>query len=128
MLEEEKKIEVGEYVRTDRGIIAKVDEIRLGTNREKKIFQNIYELDNGMWTVIDYIIKHFKNIINLIEVDDYVNRHRVISVDEENDLIYCDTKGYETPIHSKEIKEILTKEVYLDNCYRVTLYKLLEER
>ena len=47
-----------------------------------------------------------------------MNGYRVIRVDKENDLIYCDTKGYETLIHSKDIKEILTKEVYLDNCYK----------
>lgn len=70
--------------------------------------------------IIKAITTNSKKLIDLIEVDDYVNGHRVISVDEENDLIYCDTKGYETQIHSKDIKEILTKEVYLSNCYDVT--------
>lgn len=78
------EIEVGDYVRTDRGIIAKVDEIRLGTNRERKVFQNIYELDNGLWTVIDYIKKHRKNIIDLVEVGDYVNGRLVLQVDYKN--------------------------------------------
>lgn len=74
---------------------------------------------NNTGKIIKAITTNSKKLIELIEVDDYVNGHRVISVDLENDLIHCDTKGYETPIHSKEIKEILTKEVYLDNCYEV---------
>lgn len=70
---------------------------------------------------LDDIVGKSNKLIDLIEVDDYVNGNKVISVDVENNLIYCDTKGYESLIHSKDIKEILTKEVYLSNCYDVTL-------
>ena len=88
-----------EYIRTERGQIIKKSELK-----------ESLELKN--------IVDKSKKLIDLIEVDDYVNGYRVIRVDKENDLIYCDTKGYETLIHSKDIKEILTKEVYLDNCYK----------
>ena len=107
------EIEVNEYVRTDKGIIAKVYEIRLGTNREKKVFQNIYELDNGLWTVIDYIKKHSKNIIDLIEVGDYVNGERI-------------TDKWETRISSiksnfseEDIKTIVTHEQMVNVEYKV---------
>ena len=88
------------YIRTNTGKIIKLSSINQSFRLEDIVAQS-------------------KNLIELIEVDDYVNGHRVILVDIENDLIYCDTKGYETQIHSKDIKEILTKEVYLDNCYEV---------
>lgn len=88
------------YIRTNKGEI-----IKLSSMKKTLRLENIVGKSN--------------KIIDLIEVEDYVNGHRVISVDIENDLIYCDTKGYETQIHSKDIKDILTKEVYLDNCYDV---------
>lgn len=88
------------YIRTNKGEIIKLSKMKQTIRLED-------------------IIENSKKLIDLIEVDDYVNGHRVISVDEENDLIYCDTKGYETQIHSKDIKEILTKEEYLSNCYEV---------
>jgi len=91
-----------EYIRTNKGEIIKKAEL------------------NESLALEDIVVKS-KRLIDIIEIDDYVNRHRVISVDEENDLIYCDTKGYEALIHSKDIKEILTKEVYLSNCYDVNL-------
>lgn len=112
------EIEVGEYVRTDKGIIAKVDEIRLGTNREKKIFLNIYELDNGLWTVIDYITKHSKNIIDLIEVGDYVNGYKVIGVTLDPAPsgkyvdIDCDKPSYESYLFEEQIYSIVTKEQF----------------
>ena len=113
------EIEVGEYVRTDKGIIAKVDEIRLGTNRKKKIFQNVYELDNGRWTVIDYIIKHSKNIIDLIEVGDYLDiladgsplRFEVDKIDFKHKL-----KNIANEI---KIRSIVTKEQMASIEYRV---------
>ena len=89
-----------EYIRTIKGKII---------NRTKL---------NQSVALEDIMIKT-KRLIELIEVDDYVNGHKVILVDEENELIYCDTKGYEAVIHSKDIKEILTKELYLDNCYNM---------
>ena len=63
----ENEIKVGEYVRTDKGNIGKIIEIRLGTNIDKKEFQNIYELDTGLWTVKQYIAKHSPNLIDIIE-------------------------------------------------------------
>jgi len=90
-------LEIGEYIRTNTGKIIKVSTI------------------NQNFTYKD-IVAHSQNLIELIAIDDYVNGNRVISVDEENDLIYCDTTGYETPLKSKNIKNILTKEAYQESC------------
>ena len=95
-------IEVNEYVRTDKGYIFKVDE-------EKKNLQiaNFLDVEYGK------MIKHSKQLIDLIEVGDYVN----------GELI---TDKWDTRISSirsnfseEDIKTILTKEQYLANCYKV---------
>lgn len=106
-------IEVNEYVRTNKGNIGKVVEIRLGFNKDTQLYQNVYMLDNGLWTILEYIVKHSKQLIDLIEVGDYVN----------GELI---TDKWDTRISSirsnfseEDIKTILTKEQYLANCYKV---------
>lgn len=62
------EIEVGEFVRTDKGNIGKVVETRLGLNKDTELHQTIYMLDNGLWTILDYIVKHSKQLIDLVEV------------------------------------------------------------
>ena len=86
-----RKIDVGEYIKTNKGNIGKIIEIRLGFNKDTQLYQDIYKLDNGLWTVLDYIVKHSKQLIDLIEKDDYVNGYKVISVDYDvmNDTTEC---------------------------------------
>lgn len=75
------KIEVGEYVRTKSGIIAKAT-------------SNLYEykddykqdFDNDIlndWYNDEKIVKHSKNIIDLIEAGDYVDGYIVEEVEDE---------------------------------------------
>lgn len=119
-------IEVNEYVRTNKGNIGKVVEIRLGFNKDTQLYQDVYMLDNGLWTILEYIVKHSKQLIDLIEVGD------VIKYKIEN--VALETKGYLkgiTDISDKEmlrnirndkdykVLEILTKEQFLANCYKV---------
>jgi hypothetical protein len=52
------------------------------------------------------IANHSKQLIDLIEVGDFVNGHR----------IFCKIHG---EIGEKDIKTILTKEQYMANCYKV---------
>ena len=120
------EIEVNEYVRTNKGNIGKVVEIRLGFNKDTQLYQDVYMLDNGLWTILEYIVKHSKQLIDLIEVGD------VIKYKIEN--VALETKGYLkgiTDISDKEmlrnirndkdykVLEILTKEQFLANCYKV---------
>jgi hypothetical protein len=63
----EDKIEVGEYVRTDKGKVGKVIEKRLGDHRTTGTVINMYDLDTGLWTTDFFIVKHSKNIIDLIK-------------------------------------------------------------
>jgi len=105
-------IEVNEYVRTDKGYIFEVDE-------EKKNLQiaNFLDVEYGK------MIKHSKQLIDLIEVGDIVNGMEVLDIHKPRDLwepteIKVDSR-YTNFILAKDIKTILTKERYMANCYKI---------
>lgn len=112
-------IEVNDYVRTNKENIGKVVEIRLGLNKDTELYQTIYILDNGLWTILDYIVKHSKQLIDLIEVGDYVNGKEVIEIKKINEKIYLMTDYCPQNYIKTDIKTILTKESYMANCYKV---------
>ena len=67
------------------------------------------------------IIKASHNILDLIEVRDYVNGSPVCSIkkDENNKTwIYTDS-NYKVGILENEIETILTKESFENNCYKI---------
>lgn len=118
------KVDVGEYVRTDKGNIGKIVEIRLGLNKDTELYQTIYMLDNGLWTILDYIVKHSKQLIDLIEVGDIVkdkyNKYEVAFV--KDDKIYCNDYNLDDSLitlREQDIKEILAREQFKANCYKV---------
>lgn len=136
----EKDIKVGMYVRTKDGYIAKF--INYGYNEgvegksclfDKKIRDistSVYDEDNFLFDdeLKEYIKKYSYNLEDLIEDRDIV-RYRVNSistalktrvyidvitiVEDENHLVRL-KKDY-----NREILEILTKEQYMQNCYKV---------
>ena len=117
-------IEVGEYVRTEDGIIAKIlrfenedygdrGNIVYGLDREAFDKTEGFE-ETSEWILPDQIKKHSKNIIDLIEVGDYVNGE-LIEETEYDLYINSDFKQE----YAKSIKTILTKEQYEANCYKV---------
>lgn len=119
-------IEVNEYVRTNKGNIGKVVEIRLGFNKDTQLYQNVYMLDNGLWTILEYIVNHSKQLIDLIEVGDIVNGYRVINVINKEPCpsgkcidIDSNKDSSECTLWEEDIKTILTKEQFEANCYKV---------
>ena len=121
------KIEVEEYVRTKDGIIDKViieyDGKCNNSNCNEKHISCKYNYYNEK-----EIVKHSKQLIDLIEVKDVI-RYRI-----DNISTTLETKGYLEGIIDisdeemlQEIKsdkdyhilEILTKESYMANCYKV---------
>lgn len=71
------EISIGEYVRTDNGIIGKYVKYRG--------WQDTIETNNK-WIGFDInkdIVKHSKNIIDLVEEGDYVNGYKVLYVCNE---------------------------------------------
>lgn len=111
-------IEVNDYVRTKNGIIDKV----INSN----FYMSIYvECEKGLY-LIENIVKHSKQLIDLIEVGDYVNGYRVINVINEGicpseKCIDIDSSkdSSECTLWEENIKIILTKESYMANCYKV---------
>lgn len=61
-------IEINEYVRTNKGNIGKAVEIRLGFNKVTQLYQNVYMLDNGLWTILEYIVKQNKEITKVLNL------------------------------------------------------------
>lgn len=114
----EDKIEVGEYVRTNKGNIGKIVEIRLGFNKDTQLYQDIYILDNGLWTVLDYIVKHSKIISEVVNIGDYVNGKLIHKIDKGSNYCYLYYGNCKTFV-DYQIKTILTKESYMANCYKL---------
>ena len=123
-----KEIEVGEYVRTKNGIIDKVERFSVGCC--------VWHCENGMCidecnrigTHLEDIVEHSKQPIDLIEVKDVI-KYRINNISTT-----LETKGYVEGIvdisdeemlqkikndKNYEILEILTKENYMANCYKI---------
>ena len=96
-------------MRNREGIIFKVDE-------EKKNIQ-INEFMNMRGS--KDILKHSKNIIDLIEEGDYVNGYRVdeVRISSFNSMLFCN--DYHIEIQEYQIKSIVTKEQFKSVEYEV---------
>lgn len=71
---------------------------------------------------IKIIVKHSKNIIDLIEVGDYVNGHLVIDIPRDGSgAVYLEqiTEGALMPTLKENIETILTKEMMDSISYKV---------
>lgn len=122
------KIKEGEFIRTNRGNIGKLDEIRLGFNKDTQKYQDIFELDNGLWTISDYIVNHSFNIIDLIEPGDIL-KYKIKDFNfNSKGIVYIEydlKKGeYYKIVNGHRLEEIqiigiLTHEQYERNCYRL---------
>lgn len=90
-----------------------------------KVLSNRVFLDNlGYAVLIKDIVKHSKQLIDLIEVGDIVedeyNKYEVAFV--KDDKIYCNDYNLDDSLitlREQDIKAILTKEIYMANCYKV---------
>lgn len=122
-------IKVNDYVRIN------IDNKNcIGIGRVSRIVnETIYVNMNNKYNLpvsfqIDKIAKHSKQLIDLIEVGDYVNESKVLAVMEDmqtGELHLEMTSNYtneevgDCSICDKDIKAILTKESYMANCYKV---------
>ena len=123
------EIEVGEYVRTKNGEFDKVQNYSYN--------QNIWHCENGMCidecncigTHLEEIVKHSKNIIDLIEIGDileielseeFVEKEDKKVLIQIGDVYTKETlqKDIDNGIITK-ILTILTKEKHKDSCYTV---------
>lgn len=115
------EIEVGEYVRTKKGEIAKIIDIVKPINANILLFDvNLKEI--WLNEVGLNIKNHSKNIIDLIEVGDYVNGYKVEKVEDGYIYVdYCwDCNLYTMVTNEIEnIKSIVTKEMMKSVEYRI---------
>lgn len=113
-------MKVGDYVRTKYGEIARIDECK----GKDKVYKNMehYETDrmvtkfNNFILYKEDILKSSPNIIDLIEVGDYVNGEKVCAIGENSGDIYI--RDMQEFIFANDIKSIVTKE----SMERVTYY------
>lgn len=116
-------MKVGDYVRTKYGIGKYIDDevksLRIIVidsyiaNDHNEAYKNVITRDE--------IIKSSPNIIDLIEVGDYVNGYKVLNVLDFNDnsKMLSLEKIYDSKITNKDIKLIVTKEQFESMEYKV---------
>ena len=127
------ELEVGMYVRTNEGYIAKLVGFTQTFNQDGE-YDVAYMFDKKIdyyntditWYYLEKIMKKAShNIIDLIEVGDYVNGKLVGALDynytSSVQSLLCNyslNKGYER-IRKKDIKLIVTKEQFESMSYKV---------
>ena len=109
-----------DYVRLNTGNIVKVIGIKANTVNKRAIYYGFYKQD---WFDSAAVENFSDNIIDLIEVGDIVNGMEVLDIHKPRDLwepieIRVDSR-YTNFILAEDIKTILTKEIYMANCYKV---------
>ena len=123
-----ENIEIGEYVRTNTGNIGQVIGIFNGHCQAKYHIQFQGKVKvKRQYLSIHTIIKHSKQLIDLIEVGDIVNScivvgfgYEYVNGNKEKSIL---VEGKYTKVNfallNWDIKTILTKEIYMANCYKV---------
>ena len=125
----EDKIEVGEYVRTNQGHIGVLKRIELDEN-DKSLKWYVFDKKEFEINMVKeeyinkpYIVKHSKNIIDLIEQGDYVNNMLVTEVGKNEKAInicfYNGLYAENLKLFESDIKSIVTKELFEQVKYKV---------
>ena len=97
------KLEVGMYVRTKKGNIYKFETNNsMAKNGAKK-----------------YIVKASYNIIDILEIGDYVNGHRIEEIDFDDEEIFTDSEYYCGVVEFCNIKSVITHEQMEQMAYKV---------
>lgn len=114
-------MKVGDYVRTEYGIIDKITRIVDFEKENQKKYLNYStalvltnDEKNDVTGSRGEIIKSSPNIIDLIEVGDYVNSCPVLH--KENNELVC---GFLLRYKGKDIKAVVTKEQFSQTEYRI---------
>ena len=111
------EVKVGDYIRTIDGI-KRIVKINTGFD---KTYYGQYILDKpykGSYSIAEKnILKHSTNLIDLIEVGDYVNGYPVIDVYEDHICVI--DFGMSEDIYESDINLIVTKEQFESVQYKV---------
>ena len=124
------KLEIGMYVRTKQGKIGKIKGLAIShgfTIKEIIIVDTYYNFvdENDSYFVED-LSKASHNIIDLIEVGDYVNGNRVEEIDwyssikvQQQKYLKIDCSSLFNALYEEDIKSIVTKEQFESMSYKV---------
>ena len=112
---EKDKIEVGEYIRTKIGDIGKVENINNYRPPEAKICVDM-KLKDLVFISEDIIVKHSKELRDLIEIGDIVIIQNGLG---EEELIFIENEDKKCIVRTHKIKSIVTKEQFKEMEYRV---------
>ena len=90
---------------------------------KRKVRHDFYP-ESYLYLKDEDIVKHSKNIIDLIEVGDYVNGKRVIYVDtiedgDGNERLCVFVEETQDCIEARDIKSIVTKEQFANIEYKL---------
>lgn len=113
-------IEIGMYVRTKHGYICKIVNINDFREPSMKYGVEASYLKDIMFIGDEDIIKASHNILDLIEIGDYVNGKRVDYILEEKLIFYEKTDCGEDMFYIElPIKNIVTKEQFENMKYKI---------
>lgn len=122
------EIQVGEYVRTKDGYISNVKEVTDDWIECESAITKHYEdtFDSLYPDEFDTITKHSFNIIDLIEVGDYVNGQKIYDIEKAENMVTKEKCVLinklnlgATPWYEGQIKSIVTKEQFKSMEYKV---------
>ena len=115
-----EEIKVGDFIRTNDGQIGKLIRIErddIDTSLKWHVFN---DAKNERYVNKPYITKYSKNKIDLIEVGDYVNGRKVMYIRDYKEFKRLDfDEDMDDYIYKEDIKTILTKEQFEQNCYKL---------
>ena len=119
-----EEIKDNEYVRTLQGTIAKIEDSEFDVKYKiptgKPIYRNWKEDFGGSYVSNEDIVKHSLNLIDLIEVGDYVNGEQIILHNGQKGFYDDDMEEYEFySLSCIRIKTIVTKEQFKSVMYEV---------
>ena len=120
------KLEVGQFARLKSGYICKIININDFREPNMKYGVEASYLRDVMFIGDDDVAKASYNIIDILEVGDYVNGNKVIEIEKNykfidgtiRDILWTDTK-MQKAIWDETIKSIVTKEQMEQMAYKV---------
>lgn len=126
-----RDLKVGDYVRTDKGRIAKIKDIYNGiADCDNWLYETYDEyidfisLDNKGYITKD-IIKASDKLIDVVEENDFINGFRVLEImknnrkEESSTMVYCEFGNGFIGYYNEDIKSIVTKEMFDQMSYKV---------
>ena len=116
------KLEVGQFARLKSGYICKIININDFRETNMKYGVEANYLKDVMFIGDDDVVKASYNIIDILEVGDYVNGQK-IHYDEELDILYVQSFDGDGEFY----QESITKQSFIDNIKSVITHEQMEK-